>query len=451
MNKRKQRWGWVLMGILAGSGVVGLTRSATPPPATSDEVEVVLPVTRKDPIAVALEAATTAAELARFANTPADWSAVAAAWSEAIQALQAVPAESPQWLFAQRKAREYLANQIVALQRVEQAGRPTIFPTLGNDVLDEQIGLYLSYIATFGPPDIMVIGSSRALQGLDPQVLQQQLAEEGLDALKVYTFAVNGATAQVLSFILRQLLTPEQMPQMIIWAGGSRSFNSGRVDRTFAKILESPGYAALQAGDRPEFAWGNNESNIDKAASMPISDINGYGFLAVDDVFNPTTYYQQFPQVPGVYDASYRGFDLNGVQTVSFRAIAQFANSNDIPLIFVNLPLSSDYLDETRLYYEQQFQQYLASEAAAGDFVVVDLLQEWPGRDNFFADPSHLNRIGAAQVATKLANAPNIPWEVLADDNGETTSEANEAETETPENTLENEEKSPAIETEDES
>lgn len=413
--------GWAAAGVLLWSGLSILACSATPPPATDAQPkaeETPKPTPEKPPLTAAFESASNAAEMAQTAVTPEQWSAVASAWAEAIQALQAVPADSPQWLFAQRKTREYLANQEIALQRVEQSARLAIFPTLGNDILDEQLGLYLSYVSTFGTPDILVIGSSRALQGLNPQILQQRLTQQGLDSPTVYTFAVNGATAQVMSFVLRQLLTPEQMPRMIVWAGGSRSFNSGRFDRTFAKILESPGYAAVQAGDRPSFDSVELVSTTRPVAdnaggNVPISAINGYGFLAVSDVFEPNVYYRNFPRVPGRYDSSYEAFNLEGVQAVSFRAIADFARSNEIPLVFVNLPLSTDYLDETRLFYERQFQQFLATEASARDFIVVDLLQEWPENNHFFADPSHLNQIGATQVAIAVAESDLIPWNLL--------------------------------------
>ena len=68
------------------------------------------------------------------------------------------------------------------------------------------------------------MGSSRALQGLDPQALQQALAQQGHPGLEIYNFSVNGATAQVVSFLTRQLFAPDLYPQMVVWAVGSRSF-----------------------------------------------------------------------------------------------------------------------------------------------------------------------------------------------------------------------------------
>ncbi|HEY9889718.1 MAG TPA: hypothetical protein V6D02_15030 [Candidatus Obscuribacterales bacterium] len=408
MEKRKGRWGWVFASAIAGVSMAGMTRSATPPPAPPPPTAA---ISVESPLTTAFAAATAAANQARTASTPTQWSQVAAAWGEAIAALQTIAPTEPQWLFAQRKTREYLANQAIALQRAETTGTPRVFPPLGNTVLDEQIALYLSYVATFGAPDVLVVGSSRALQGIDPQILQQRLSQQGLEAPTVYTFGVNGATAQVVSFILRQLLTPEQLPRLIVWAEGSRAFNSGRVDRTYAQILASPGYAALQAGDRPQLGY--RAPDPDRPAQghpVPVSAINGYGFLAVSDVFAPADYYRTFPRVTGQYDSSYQAFTLEGVQTESFRAIAAFARAQKLPFIFVNLPLSNDYLDDTRLAYERQFQQYLAAEAAQGDFIVIDWLQEWRDRDQFFADPSHLNALGATQIATKLATHPALPW-----------------------------------------
>ena len=434
MNKRGHRWAWVLVGLLLWWMVVGLTHAATPPPASVPDLpeESEEPLTEGTSTTQAFGAALAAADLAQSAETPEDWANVATEWSTAIQALQRMSPDDPQWVFAQRKAREYLNNQTIALQRAEAAGAPVVFPTLGSPVLDEQLGVYLSYLATFGPPDVLVIGSSRALQGINPQTLQQQLARQGFDSMRVYTFGVNGATAQVVSFILRRLLTPEQLPRMIIWAGGSRSFNSARLDRTFATVLDSPGYEALVEGDRPELGWGDgavegdegvaDEVANDERQASPISvtSINGYGFLAVADVFDPARYYRTVPRVAGRYDSSYQPFALEGVQTSSLRAIAAYAEDKEIPLVFVNLPLSSDYLDETRLFYEQQFQSYLQREADLGDFVLVDLLQQWPTENWFFADPSHLNQTGAAQIATQLAATQTVPWEQLAPSETET-------------------------------
>lgn len=201
------------------------------------------------------EQADQAAALAQTAKTVDQWDQVVESWTGAIATLQTISPQSPERFFAQRKQREYLENLAVAQQQANQLSWPDVFPSLGSTILDEQLRLYLSYLAAFGPPDILIIGSSRALQGLDPQQLQTSLNEQGYST-RVYNFSINGATAQVMNFVLQRLFTPEQLPQLVIWGDGSRAFNSNRIDTTFAQILNSPGYQAILAGERPGFSDG---------------------------------------------------------------------------------------------------------------------------------------------------------------------------------------------------
>ncbi|MGF1516947.1 MAG: hypothetical protein ACFCVB_03965 [Nodosilinea sp.] len=383
-----------------------------------------------DPWYQAVGTANQAAQLTTAATTAAQWNQVAGAWGRAVALLQDIPADDPRQTFSQRKAREYQRNLALAQQKADQQGLARAFPALGSDVFDEQISLYRAYVAALGPPDVLILGSSRALQGVDPQVLQQALAVQGYPGLRVYNLSVNGATAQVVSFITRQLLAPDLHPRLIVWAEGSRAFNSGRFDRTFAEILESPGYAAVRDGaaltlQPPEdLARAADNPAPDAAAAdapgedygtVPLSAINSQGFLAVNDQFNPAVYYRSFPRVRGQYDNAYRPFRLTGVQTVSFEATVEFLRSQNIPLVFVNLPLSNDYLDGVRLGYERQFQQFLQNWANRGTLTLVDLLEDWRWRSHLFADPSHINRYGAREIAGLLAADERIPWGLLVE------------------------------------
>ena len=394
-----------------------------------------------DPWYQAIDEANRAVQLTATAGTASQWNQVAGAWGTSVTLLQDVAPEDPRQVFTQRKAREYQQNLYLAQQKADAQGLPRAFPTLGSDVLDEQVSLYRAYVATLGPPDVLIVGSSRALQGVDPQVLQQALAAEGYPGLRVYNFSVNGATAQVVSFLTRRLLAPDLYPKLIIWAEGSRAFNSGRFDRTFAEILASPGYAAVASGatlslqsvavepaeapsttTEPAAPEETASADTEPAAStpkvdhgtVPLSPITSQGFLPVNDQFNPAVYYRSFPQVQGLYDDTYRSFRLEGVQTVSLMATMQFLQSQTIPLVFVNLPLSNDYLDEVRLGYEREFQQFLQNRASQGSFILVDLLEAWRWKSHLFADPSHINRYGAREISRLLASDRRIPWAQIA-------------------------------------
>lgn len=74
------------------------------------------------------------------------------------------------------------------------------------------------------------------------------------------------------------------------------------------------------------------------------------------------------------------------------------------------MPLTAEYLDSMRLKYEKEFQNYMLSLAERPNFIYRDLSQLWPKANNFFSDPSHLNRYGAYEVSKKLAKDAMIPW-----------------------------------------
>ncbi|MBE9123867.1 hypothetical protein IQ269_24470, partial [Tychonema sp. LEGE 07199] len=138
--------------------------------------------------------------------------------------------------------------------------------------------------------------------------------------------------------------------------------------------------------------------------------IDSNGFMALSARYNPNTYYQERPYVSGMYDRDYENFNLGGKQATAFNSVVAFTKTRKIPLIFVNLPLSDDYLDPARLQAEQQFRQRMQQLSQQQGFAFRDLSQRWPGRNDFFFDPSHLNRFGAIAVSRLLASDTSIIW-----------------------------------------
>ncbi|WP_322744415.1 MULTISPECIES: hypothetical protein [unclassified Coleofasciculus] len=435
-----------------------------------------------DPFTKAVDKATGAANLAQSARSPQEWDLVVLGWIQAIEAMQAVSPDSPKRAFAQKKVAEYLRNVDIAQQKASTVNSPLPFASFNNPIFEEQLLLYLSYVAAVGPPDVLIVGSSRALVGVDPQQLQQALAQNGKGGFKIFNLGVNGATAQFVDFQLRQLLTPEQLPRLIIWADGVRAFNSGRVDKTYNSLTASVGYQSLNAGDRPKLAE-TKPDTIDACENIPVSissspkkepsvdsgnatsptgtserwrlarvsfettsnpesnptkrllltqlrgtqepqrltlvrNTTGYstvaidanGFLPMDGKFEPKTYYQQHPRVAGRYDADYQPFSFSGSQATALNSVKAFAKQQQIPLVIVNLPLSRDYLDSVRLSREGQFRQIMQQHAASDGLVFIDLGRQWVDQNQYFADPSHLNRYGAAGVSSVLATKSEIPW-----------------------------------------
>ncbi|MEM8502338.1 MAG: hypothetical protein AAF716_04215 [Cyanobacteria bacterium P01_D01_bin.1] len=313
------------------------------------------------------------------------------------------------------------------------------FPTLGSTIFDAQLARYLAYVEAVGTPDVLIVGSSRALQGIDPTELRYRLSVEGYDNLKVYNFGVNGATAQVVNFIVSELL-PGELPEVIVWGDGSRAFNEGRRDRTWESLLSSAGYQSVLRGEKPAVADSRSADSADSTDSvvrsggsltvMEDGDLEGadledgdlepdadepirlnieqlgidrLGFVAVRDRFNPAIYYRQFARVQGRYDGAYSSFTLGGSQSEALAQLAAFLSTRESQLIFVNLPLSDSYLDSYRLRYENRFKDFLVAQRDRHGFELIDLLTQWRSQPELFADPSHINQYGAAAIAQQLA------------------------------------------------
>ncbi|MBD2615053.1 DUF1574 family protein [Nostoc punctiforme FACHB-252] len=350
-------------------------------------------------------------------------------------------------------------------------------PSFNVRQLDEQLALYKQRLARTGsPPDVLIIGSSRALRGVDPAALSKALATQGYPNIDVFNFGINGATAQVVNFVVRQVLEPSELPKLILWADGARAFNSGREDITFKSIAASAGYKqALEKAsttpnstDAPENPkpenpkeekqetngyqavndWLNQAlasvstsyQNRDRIKSLlqehllkfgqnqtltsPNQSTDGNsedtsqqavdfdGFLPLSIRFNPARYYQKHSRVPGNYDNDYKFFQLGGEQETALQEVIQFTQSQKISLVFINMPLTADYLDPVRKKYEQEFQKYMLRLATNPNFIYRDLSQQWPKVNDYFSDPSHLNRFGAYEVSKKLVNDPMIPWPI---------------------------------------
>jgi hypothetical protein len=348
-------------------------------------------------------------------------------------------------------------------------------PTFNARQLDEQLVLYKHRLQQKGsPPDVLIIGSSRALRGIDPEALAQTLKKEGYSNVDVFNFGINGATAQVVDFILRQVLERSQLPKLILWADGSRAFNSGREDMTFKTIASSPGYQKViekvqsnkneggvtnkkqikkenNIGYKAVDEWLNKgignlsasyqqKDKLKQILNQQLKSLSGFnsgfisndteskssesveenlqqavdfdGFLSLSIRFQPDQYYSKHPKVPGSYDNDYKSFRLQGEQETALRSILELTEANNISIVFVNMPLTAEYLDPMRSKYEKEFQNYMLSLSGHPNFIYRDLSQTWLKANNLFSDPSHLNRYGAYEVSKKLAKDAMIPWPV---------------------------------------
>lgn len=147
------------------------------------------------------------------------------------------------------------------------------FPSLGQPRLDRQLRRYLAYLETVGQPDILIVGGQGAAQGIDPGVLQSALGDRGYGDLKVFNWGLSDSSAQTVEWLLTELLTPQQLPQLVIWADNSVALNGGRSDSAFDRIEASPGYRFLARGLRPSLSEQEKAlvERLQKILSYPIA------------------------------------------------------------------------------------------------------------------------------------------------------------------------------------
>lgn len=383
-------------------------------------------------------------------------------------------------------------NAAVNFELAQRLGAEATLPSFNSRQFNDKLELYYRILEESGPPDVLIVGSSRALRGVDPTALEQTLAEVGHPDIKVFNFGINGATAQVIDLLVRQILLPEQLPRLIIWADGARAFNSNAVDVTYNGITASPAYqdlaqgilqlprvgqSATEAGSTPSPAareginitltdsyqaldrWFSQQlavatrtyedrdrlknllqqgitllvpatsspspvtpellasdsqvplSNTTEALPADYEFVDADGFLSLGVQFNPATYYQKYAKVPGDYDRDYSGFQIAGVQETALLSLLQYTQTQQVPVFFVNLPLTDEYLDPPRKDYEQKFRDYMISLSLnQPGFKFHDLGEVWLTEYDYFSDPSHLNRYGAYAVSNRIAQDPRIAW-----------------------------------------
>jgi hypothetical protein len=350
-------------------------------------------------------------------------------------------------------------------QKAVVDGGKSPYPTLNAKQLDEKLVLYRQYVAKHGAPDVLITGSSRAAQGypglkifnfgvngstaqVENLILRRVLVAEPLPKLIIWADGARALNSGRLDVTYNAIATspgykklptaPETQPIATL-PTNSTSPTSGLtapvpvsptavvadsyqtvnlwLDQAVANIStaypQREQLKSLLQGKLSSVLSVTPGKNDEAAALLPqdgkgLIDVNGFLPLAVR--FNPVTYYQKYSRVHGTHDGDYADFRLDGSQTEALAAIAEFTQARQIPLVFVNLPLTQEYLDPTRQGYEDEFQRYMMQASGEMGFTFRNLADRFTAEHDFFSDPSHLNRYGAFAVANHIAQDALIPW-----------------------------------------
>jgi hypothetical protein len=299
--------------------------------------------------------------------------------------------------------------------------------TTGNNLLDRKLQQ-----TEHRPADVVIVGSSRALRGLNPSLLQQVVSPQGQPPLRIYNFGLNGATAQVVEALGRHWILPNQRPRLLLWLDGARAFNSGRPDQTFQAMASSKAFQhwlqpTNQSSDPSPPIWmrwsavyPQRQWLLQKlkapfrppvtAQGTEAGPLQADGFVPVTRTWTPLKTDPSQPLVQGEHDRDYTNFRFVGEQSQALDRLLHLTQQQQVSVVFVNAPLTRDYLDAPRQKAEAHFRAWMQTQDRAGRLRFLDYSQVWGDRPEYFSDPSHLNRTGAAALTRALAKDARITW-----------------------------------------
>ena len=348
--------------------------------------------------------ATQASNLAQSANSKQDWDEVATLWVQAVAWMQAIPPGSPSlkvFNFSVNGATAQVVDfQLRRLLKPEHLPQMIIWADGVRGFNSGRDDRTFNSIVDSEGSQLLAAGIRPQLPSDEPNVIPA--------CYKFPQPCPNNTFRRGLTSVERPLWGGQDARPTIKFLSSGTGIlpvaeNAARYElKPIAADAATP-QAQLIPVSRPTTV-------AIRQVSQLADSIDSNGFMPISDRYNPNTYYRERAYVSGQYDRDYKDFNLGGKQATAFNSVVAFTKARKIPLIFVNLPLTDDYLDGTRLSAEQQFRQRMQQLSQQKGFAFRDLSQRWPGRNDYFFDPSHLNHFGAMAVSRLLATDSSIVW-----------------------------------------
>jgi len=271
-------------------------------------------------------------------------------------------------------------------------------------------------------PEIMFMGSSRVLSGLNPVVAAQELEQAGLGKRAILNLAVTGSSIDLNYLILKNIIKDDKKPAMIVYGITETEFNSGRA------MFDYDEYFAL--AERLDDFGNYSGDNLTKKVSfvlkqlLPLYRDHDILRLAFNIQFNPGDAYhksylsgpQQWKPDPGGYFSYYptgvylppdarikpllQNYQYQGYRLDRLHDFLKLAKARDIKVLLVNMPVLPATIAmwpgpaELATYYK-----FLQEQARQFELPYLDLYQgEKFLTEADFWDSSHLNEQGAEKL-----------------------------------------------------
>jgi hypothetical protein len=269
------------------------------------------------------------------------------------------------------------------------------------------------YAAENGGVDVIILGSSLANSGIDPDIMAQTYyAQTGIH-LRIFNFGVEGMSVAPISNYAK-ILVAKYHPRLIILITEMREFHSS-AGISMLENMNSDPWFEYQAGKLNPLGWLTDHS-------AALRDILPYRNWMRSDFSNTylDTLYRSSQTTANGYDAEhkvginlgmqpdpndpvdkynydlYRGYQVAAFQLECLQKVLALQENEKIPVIVVEMPVAPSFY-----YYvggepvHQQFQHVLAGTVTASGAVFIPADRTLPIPENGRADRWHLNEFGA--------------------------------------------------------
>lgn len=297
-------------------------------------------------------------------------------------------------------------------------------PSMGmaHRQFEVQWDLLEKYVGAHGGVDVIVIGNSAALMGIDPDALEKWYQQAGGGSIRVFNFGVEGVALESASEI-GQLLIQEYQPKAILFAGGIENFNPLAGTAASKAILDT-GWMRYKMGQFSPTGWlaensvgfqqyliTRNWMQADFETQMKIAQqleerILGNGFYP-----NNSRVSSERDQAPSMEDARdaeifavYQGHVTGEENLNHFIELAAAAKKNGTNLIFVEIPKHATFYMYFEAY-EQSRSEFFEETAGIFDnygvvFIPVD--ESLIVDNDLYVDRSHMKPEGAMIFSQRL-------------------------------------------------
>jgi hypothetical protein len=289
------------------------------------------------------------------------------------------------------------------------------------------------------PPDIIFMGTSRALSGFDPTVVEQEIESQTGVHTYAHNMGLTGGTIEIHYLMLKNIIRDDKKPKVIVY---------GLTDSEFVPVPVSPvdylPYTNVLL--RPDDFWKFSGNTIESKIAfwvkqiLPIYRDRRILMDALSIAFNPYDpahkYFAPGPDhkdpssngfIPGSGDARATaswldenrreyapilgGFKFDYTRLDTLDKFIDLADSRGIKVVLVTMPVDA----ELRKLWDndQRIDEFRAAlQVVAGEHGVplLDLYRGWDGfPEDGLWDYHHLNEVGAGAVSKLVADTELVP------------------------------------------